>query len=106
MTIEHGHAFCDGQHSDPAVVPVDNPKFAEWEEVPFAGKAAHLCPRCIERRDKGWLAEPIVLECVECGRNTLDNPETKQLIWTRDEERDVDLCGDCSGWGRSKSRAG
>jgi hypothetical protein len=98
MTIKHGHAFCDGQHlSDPAVVPIDSPKFAEWETVEFLGEPAHLCPRCIERRDKGWLAEPIVLECDNCGRNTLDSPETKKLTWEREYPDGPDLCGDCSG---------
>lgn len=93
VTIEHDHAICDGCLGGPAVVSVTHPWFESWERIPMEhGGETHLCPPCVERRDKGWLARAI-MECSRCGRNTIDNPEVKD--WRLDANRAA-VCADCS----------
>lgn len=61
------------------------------------GPETHLCPRCQKRRDKGWLAEPFVLECVECGVNSIDHPRTEGpwMSSTDESGEQVTFCREC-----------
>jgi hypothetical protein len=100
VTIRDDHAFCDGAHrADPAVTPITSDWFEEWERIPMdSGSEAHLCPACIEHRDRGWLAEPFVLVCVRCGANSIDEPKRHQWRAIPDlsgERQSVTVCGDC-----------
>jgi sulfur relay (sulfurtransferase) complex TusBCD TusD component (DsrE family) len=109
MTLLHDHAVCDGPHrGDPATTPITSEWFEQWERIPMEnGGEAHLCPPCIVRRDKGWLAEPFVLECARCGRNTVDNPELQDWRTGRDPSTGaaVHICIECFDPGDDVRRA-
>jgi hypothetical protein len=92
VTIEHDAAVCDGGCG--ALITITLEGFEEWERIPMEhGAEAHLCPRCQYKRDRGWLGIGYVLECIRCGRNTVDNPEIKQWWGTR--EPGASACDDC-----------
>ena len=76
MTIHGNAAICDVCG---AGVTVTLEAFEKWETTAWQdGPETHLCGRCIERRERGILAEEFYLECVRCGRNTKDNPDIKR----------------------------
>ena len=91
--------MCDGcPSSGPAIVPVTAPLFERWVRIQMeSGAEAHLCPDCQEKKERGWLAEELVLECVRCKRNTVDNPELKRwhMLPGAPGERARHLCLDC-----------
>jgi hypothetical protein len=97
MTIrKDGAATCDGGCG--AVVSPTLPSFEHWERTPWQdGPESHLCPRCMARRDRGWLAEDHVLECSRCHRNTIDNPEVTQwrVIPSMTDQPSTMVCLDC-----------
>lgn len=102
MTIQDHHAICDGCPSEsPAITPITSEWFDAWMRIEMqSGGEAHLCPRCQEKQERGWLDHDFVLECVGgCGRNTVDNPEMMQ--WHAipappgSDRASVSVCGDC-----------
>jgi hypothetical protein len=59
-----------------------------------SGGEAHLCPSCQRKRDRGWLGHDYVIECIRCGRNSVDNPEIEQW-WGTHDQWGASVCGDC-----------
>jgi hypothetical protein len=96
VTIQGNHARCD--HCG-AVTPVESNWFETWETIGWQdGADAHLCDKCRAKRDRGWLAEDLVLECVRCERNSEDNRDLKWHVLPRvpaDPNQARHVCDDC-----------
>jgi hypothetical protein len=63
------------------------------------GPPRHLCTECQRKLERGWLAHDFVLECVSCGRNTVDNPEVAKWHSTPaaadSGKQSLSVCADC-----------
>jgi hypothetical protein len=84
MTIKHDHATCDGcsPSGRPAITSITSEWFEQWERIEMkSGGEAHLCPRCEERRDRGWLAEEYVLGVYPLRPKHNRQPRAEALAW-------------------------
>jgi hypothetical protein len=100
MTIVRGrHVCCDGAHDAAPLFPLGSPEVAEWETIEIAsGPAIHLCPACQDRCEGGVLAEALVVECADCGRNNVHDPEIERWWAIVDAYgAALSLCEDCHG---------
>jgi hypothetical protein len=91
MTDRPGnHVQCDSCNA------VTSEGLSEWETLTGEGQRdAHLCPRCIERRERGELASnPLGLVCVRCGRTPADGIK-QWWVAHGDHGEASNVCEDC-----------
>src|SRR4051812_29944451 len=105
MTLRDGNLWCDAcPRSGPAVITLGKPGAEQWETVKIGDGEAHLCPRCIERRDAGVLGDDGNPICARCGRTGDDFASGR--VWHVTQEPPEPgsysraLCPDCFDPGR------
>src|SRR4051812_49290577 len=111
VTRLHGHLQCDTPGCG-AITPEHSERASLWAEVQASddAAAAHLCERCVDKRDKGVLVDDFSLECARCGRSTRDgdiqwwgvpaDPENRSTAHGVPPPQ-ITVCDDCKGDGDS-----
>lgn len=72
MSSRDGHVLCDTPGCG-AIAPDDSERLEHWEAIDDGvHPIAHLCERCVDRRDAGGLADPALIICARCGRTSAE----------------------------------